>query len=134
VERERQVDPFVHALLVGQLDAEADRRHARVAGALVGGFHDARAAARDDREPFVAELARELPRLAVLRRPRIRAGRSEDRDGLADVRQRREALAQLVLDAKEPLGVGELGEDRARLGLQQLLVGGAGMAGRVPLV
>ena len=52
-----------------------------------------------------------------------RARGAEDRDRLADVAERLEPGAQLVLDPQDALRVGQLREDRGRLGLEQLLVG-----------
>ena len=59
-EVEPAVDVLVQAGLEGQLDAEPDRDAAGLAGALVGGLHDARAAAGDHREAGLDQLAAEL--------------------------------------------------------------------------
>ena len=48
---------------------------------------------------------------------------AEDRDGLADVREAVEAGPQLLVDPLHARGVVELGDDRRRVGLEQLLVG-----------
>ena len=128
VEVELDVDVRVDALLVRQVDPEADRRHARLARAAVGRLHDPRAAAGDDRVARVAERARHLAGGLVAGVVRRRACRAEDRDRLADVAERLEPRPQLVLDAQHALRVRELGEDRGGLRLQQLLVGSRWMA------
>jgi AcrR family transcriptional regulator len=128
VEGQGQVDVRVHRLLVRQLDVEADRGDAGVLCPAVGSLHDPGPAAGDDREARLAEPARDLARERVLgvvgRGPRG----AEDRDRLADVRQRREAVPELLGDALEPSLVGEVALDVERLGLEQLLVERLGAA------
>ena len=57
----------VAGLLVRQLDVEADRRRASREGALVGRFHDARAAAGDHAEAGVGQQARDVLGQLVIR-------------------------------------------------------------------
>src|SRR4051812_19957690 len=82
-------------LLVRQLDAQADGDRAGVPGAAVGRLHDPGAAAGDDGVALLAEPPRECPRLGVARVVARCARRAEDGDSLADVRELREAGAQL---------------------------------------
>jgi hypothetical protein len=133
VEVQRHVDPVVHRLLVRQVDSEADRRRAHLPRAAVGGLHGPRAAAGDDREALLTQPPRKGASPRVARVVARRARRAEHRHGLADVREPVEAGAQLVLHAQEPLRVGELGKDRRRLRLQQLLVQRPRVAGRMRL-
>jgi hypothetical protein len=122
VELEPEADELVHALLEGQLDVEPDRVGVRLAGAAVGGLHDPRAAARDDREPGLAEHPGGFAGERVLPVVSWRAGGAEDRHGGPDVGQRVEAGAQLELDALEPIIVGERRQHRRLLGGDDLLV------------
>ena len=77
-EVDADVDPLVIALLEGQLDAQADRHPAGLAGALVRGLHRARTATGDD---GMASLGQQPPDLdaevvlglsAAIRRRRTR--------------------------------------------------------------
>ena len=52
-----EVDVLVQALLEGQLDVAADGDAARLLRPAVGGLHDARAAAGDDREALLRASA-----------------------------------------------------------------------------
>src|SRR4029079_1999445 len=103
-------------LLVRKVDAEPDRRRARLAGAEVRRLHDPRPAAGDDRVALLAEPPRERTRGGIAGVGARRAGRAEDRHRLADVGELREAGAQLVLDPEQPLRVRELAVDRVALG------------------
>ena len=61
-EVDADVDPVVHALLEGQLDAEARPTRPPASQApLVGGLHDPGPSAGDDRVPARASPARDLP-------------------------------------------------------------------------
>ena len=111
-----------------ELDVEPDRGDAGHARAAVGGLHDPRAAAGDDREARLAEHPGGLARALVLGVAGARAGGAEDRDGLADVRERGEPGAQLLVDPPDPVGVVEVGLDVDGLRLEQLLVERLGAA------
>jgi hypothetical protein len=108
---------------VGQLDGQADRLPAGLCRALVGGGHDARSTAGDDRDAASGERAGQLLggviHRAVVRRPR----RAEDADRRAQPRQRFETLDELAHDAQRPPGVAvEEGGVGVRRGPQQLAV------------
>ena len=113
--------------LEGQLDAEPDRDAARLAGALVGRLHHARAAAGDDREAGLGERRRRSPPpCAYAGSSALRAGGAEHRDRRTELGQRAEALDELALDPQHPPRVGVHPVGRAA-GVQQPLVGGAGL-------
>ena len=89
-------DVRVRILFEGQPDIQAHRQAARVRGPAVGGFHDARPAARADHETVrvVGELlaplrehARQSARVVVVARqlafPLADAGRAEEDHGIA---------------------------------------------------
>ncbi len=82
-------------LFVGQLHVEAHRSRGPGKGPLVGRFHQPRAAARDDGEARVGELARQRLGFLVPAVVGLDAGAAEDRDGRADVRERLGGLDEL---------------------------------------
>ena len=104
----------VGRLLVGQADVQADGRAAGVERALVGGLHDARAAAGDDgqasADQFPADgLGGGVERVAG-RRPRA----AEHRDGRADAGHRLEALDELAHDPQHAPALAGAGGRRHR--------------------
>src|SRR5262249_21703635 len=74
------------------------------------------------REAGLAELASGQLRQRVVGVIGRGAGRSEDRDAAAEVRERLEAVGELVVDALQALVVAALAGDRRPLGAEQLLV------------
>ena len=76
-------------------------RPARLAGAAVGGLHDARAAAGHHREPGGGELAADLARERVVAVVVGEARRAEDGDARADEVQGAEAAQELGEDAEQ---------------------------------
>ena len=113
---------MVDSDLERQVYVQADRERARVARAAVGGLHDPRAAAGDDREAGLAERAGGLARELVLGVVARRACRAEDRHRGTDARERSEALGQLAAHALYARGVGLRRDDRLDLCTKQLLV------------
>ena len=98
-ERHADVAVRVQVLLVRQLDVEADGDAARLLGAAVGRFHDARTAAGDNGEAGVDGKSSETPRVLVPGVALRRARRAEDRHARhADRLDGEEALAKLVGD------------------------------------
>ena len=122
MELERQVHVAVDAELERQVDVEADRERARVARAAVGGLHDARPSAGDDREAGGPERSGGLACEGVLRVVAWRPGGAEDRHCRPHARQRPEALGQLAVHALSPGSVRLGRDDRLDLGAEQLLV------------
>ena len=122
------VDVPVHALLVRQLDVQADGRRAALLRAAVRGLHQAGTAARDDGHPVLAQLAGDGARQLVLGIGLGHARRSEDRDGAAQVGEQAEAALELVVDPLEAAHVVLVRGDARRLGLDDLLVRGLRLA------
>ena len=126
-----EIDAQVHVrvlpLLVGQLDVAADRQPTALATAPVGGLHDARPAAGDDRVARLGQPAPDGPRQLVLGAVDRGAGRAEHGDRRAHCRHRIEPLDELGEDAQRPPRVGPLECGRGGP-LQELLV----LGGRVP--
>jgi len=130
VELERDVAVGVGALLKGELDVETDRMGARLLRPPVGGLHESRAAARDDRHAALAEGASGRAGQLVVGVVRRGASGPEEARGRADVRQRPEAHPELLADPLDPVLVRERRADRRLLGGDDLLVQGAGIARR----
>ena len=104
VELEPVFDEAIHSLLERQLDIESDRVRSSLARAAVGGLHDSRSAACDDREARLSEQLGGLPREGILTVILGRLRGPEDRHGGADVGQRLEARPQLA--RADPLEAG----------------------------
>jgi len=130
VELECDVAVGVGALFEGQLDVEPNRMGARILRPAVGGLHESRATARDDRHAVLADGAGGLARELVVGVVRLRARRAEEAGGRADVGECLETPPKLVADALDPVLVGECRPDRRLLGGDDLLVQGAGIARR----
>ena len=94
--RHASVQVGVWILFVRQLDVAPDRASADILGAPIGGFHDARAAAGENREPKLrqsgAQLASELIVRVVLGKP----GRAEHRDAWPDKVQHAKAPQKVL--------------------------------------
>lgn len=105
-ELDADVDVVVQALLEGQLDAEPDRDATAETAASVGGLHDARPAARDDRVPGPGQRRADPLREFVLLAVRLGARGTEDAHGVRQVGQQPETLDELRLDAQHSPGVG----------------------------
>ena len=104
MEGEADVDVGVRALLVRQLDVEADRDASAFARSAVRGLHEPRPAARHDRESGLGEAASDLDRGRVVGMPLADARGAEDRHrGLREERDRLEALVELVGDPSDVL-------------------------------
>ena len=125
-EVDADVDPLVHALLEGQLDAEPDRHPAGLAGAAVRGLHRTRAATGDDRIAGRDEQPADLHGQGVLGLGLLHPGRPEHADGRAELGQRAEALDELGLDAQHPPRVG-VQPVRRSARVEQPGVGGLGL-------
>ena len=104
-EVQRQIDPVVDRLLVGQLDAQPDRNAACLRRALVGGLHDPRTAAGDDRDAALGEHRRQVFGRLVQRVVRFYAGRAEDGDRRAKFGEVVEALDEFAHDPKRTPGI-----------------------------
>jgi len=128
VELERDVAVGVAALLERQLDVQAHRQRTGVLGATVGGLHQARAAARDDRHAALSDDARGLAREGVVGVVGLCAGRAEEAGRGAHARQGVEPHADLFADAVYAVLVGQRGADRRFLRGDDLLVKRAGLA------
>ena len=120
-ELDAEVDVRVEALLLRQLDVAADRQAAALLAAAVGGFHDPRAAAGDDRVAGLRPASARGRGPARSRVARLDARGPEDADRRADLGQRVEALDELGQDPQRAprVGVEEVGTRRA---LEQRLV------------
>src|SRR5690606_13460031 len=101
-EVDAEVDPLVHALLEGQLDAEPDGHAARLAGALVRRLHDTGTTAGDDGVARLDEPSADLLAQGVLVGVGLAAGGAEDADRRPELGQRPEALDELALDPHDP--------------------------------
>ena len=123
VELEPDVAVGVETLLERQLDVEADRERAGVAGAAVGGLHRPRAAARDDREAGLAERYAPVSRASAYSGSsgRVRAEPKNEAAG-PTCGERVEAHLELARDARDARAVGERREDALLLGGDDLLV------------
>src|SRR5207247_9204583 len=110
------------ALIDREIGPEAYRPRARLVRAAVGGLHEPRAAPGDHREAGLAEQPREVAGQLVLRRPPRGAGGAEHGHTRPDMRQRVEAVLDLLPDALDARLVVEGREDLGNLGLEQLLV------------
>jgi len=132
VEVERDVAVGVAALLEGKLDVEAHRQRAGVPGAAVRRLHDPGAAARDDREPALADDAGGLARELVVRVAGGRARGAEEACGGRHAGKRVEALAQLGRDPVDAVLVRERRADRRLLGGDDLFVEGPRLAWHRP--
>jgi len=104
VAADRQV--FVRLLFQGQVDVQTDRGALGLQGALVGRFHESRAAAGDDRKARLDEEVGQLGRVFVERVFRLGAGRTENGHGRADVPEFLEAVHDFGHDLKKPPGFG----------------------------
>jgi hypothetical protein len=78
--RQLDVEVAVAGLLVRELDVEADRGAATLAGAPVRGLHHPGTPARYDRKPCLCEAARDCARGLVGLVPFAHPGGAEDRD------------------------------------------------------
>src|SRR6266571_5463807 len=105
-EVDRPLHVRVETLLVRQLDVAADGQPVAFLTAAIRGLHDPRAAAGDDREPFLREHARGLDRLCVVGILGRGARGPEDGDGAVDVGERVESLDELSHDSQYPPRVG----------------------------
>ncbi len=95
----------VGILLEGEGDVEADAGAAGFVCSLVGGFHDAGAAAGDDGEVPGDELAAAFDGLDIFRGIGGGAGRAEDADGGAEAGEDFEGLDELAHDTKDAPGL-----------------------------
>ena len=98
--------------------------HAGVARAAVAGLHDPRPAAGDDREARAAQHRRRLARLARTSGRRAACAPSRrSRPPCRRARARSKPARSSSSIRRAARGVVELGDDRRRVGLEQLLVG-----------
>ena len=97
--RDPAIEVGVRLLLVRQLDVAPDRATPGLARAAVGRFHDARPAARHDREPRSRKQRRHAAGRLVIWMVGAEARRAEDRDTWANEVERAEAADELEEDA-----------------------------------
>src|SRR6185436_7634008 len=117
LERVADVDVGVRALLVRQLDVEADRESAPFLHSAVGRLHHARPAAGDHRPARLAETAPDLAGVTIGLGVLAHARGAEDRDrGSVDPVHGREAGPELPGDREDVLG------ERALVGREEPLV------------
>src|ERR1041385_801551 len=94
--------PGVGALLVGELDVDADREPAPLHRALVGGLHDARSAAGDDGESLAGEEPRGFGGLGIERVLGRGPGGADERHRVGHIAQALEPLDELPHDPEDP--------------------------------
>ena len=121
VELQGAVEVIVGDLLLRELDVEPDGGHPGVASAPVGCFHDARAAAGDDRVPGLAQPPGGRPGELVGRRPDRYASGAEHRHRRTQVPHRVEPHGHLRVDAPESCDLARM-RHRHRRDRQELRV------------
>ncbi len=112
-ELDAEVHVRVEPLLQGQLDVAADRQAAALLAATVGGGHDPRPAAGDDRIATLRKEGAEPSGARVVRRVFGRPGRSEDGHRWTDRRERVEPVDEL---ADDPQHAPRVGVEKGRAG------------------
>ena len=131
-----EVDVGIERLLVGQLDVAADRQAAGLLAAAVGGLHDPRPAAGDDRPAVAGQPAPDVAGLLVDRRPsppgpiRTRSPPARPRPGRRSRRRTRTGSGAPARGLRQERRPGRPGEELLVLGHRRIgreMVGGLGL-------